>query len=286
MKKTPMPRVVQDPAVAVWQDKIYLFGGVDEENNPLFSSLVYDPVNDSWSDCPDLPYSIGGNAFIRGDAIYFTRSSLGSQFLVYHPSEDRWEEGSDFPAQVATRSFYSTLVENFIFFFPIDDIVPAVVLAYSPTTNEWYNGTSSRWTFNEMAAATSYQDKVFITGGFRSAEFKGTCHIYDLSVDYGDENAWTKIAGVFEDDRVRHRSEAVDGKVYVLGGDNYGPVLRSVEVYDISTGTSKKVSSMLEAREEFISAVYDGKIYVMGGYNGKHLTSVEEYDSSRDRRNE
>ncbi|TAK08235.1 MAG: hypothetical protein EPO39_04835 [Candidatus Manganitrophaceae bacterium] len=103
--KAPLSAPRSHPAVAVYNGKIYSFGG----GGPAFKSLnlseVYDPKTNCWSSLRPMPtLRSGAMAATIGDAIYvigggFKKPDGKFKFLttveVYFPKEDRWETGPD-----------------------------------------------------------------------------------------------------------------------------------------------------------------------------------------------
>ena len=68
----------------------------------------------------------------------------------------------------------------------------------------------------------------------------------------------------------------VGGKIYAIGGDNFGNV-NVVEEYDPASNTWTTKAPMLTARYYLAAAEAGGKIYAIGGYNGEFLKVVEAY---------
>ena len=85
--------------------------------------------------------------------------------------------------------------------------------------------------------------------------------------------------------RTNHSTTVVDGKIYVMGGNNQtdagSTMLSSVDMYDPATDSWTSRASMPAVRAGHTSTVVDGKIYVVGGesvmYTTKHNT-LWEYD--------
>jgi N-acetylneuraminic acid mutarotase len=82
-------------------------------------------------------------------------------------------------------------------------------------------------------------------------------------------------------------SAAVNGKVYVIGGDTtfLSTPLKTVSEYDPTTDTWATKADMPTARLAAAAAVVDGKIYVMGGLTtvgATLLSTVEVYDPVTD----
>jgi N-acetylneuraminic acid mutarotase len=82
----------------------------------------------------------------------------------------------------------------------------------------------------------------------------------------------------------------VDGKIYVIGGQNGEGVLNITEEYDPVTNEWTSKTSMPTARSDFGIAVYQNKIYVIGGTIGSEIAvgeslltgATEVYDPETD----
>lgn len=90
---------------SVYKNKIYVFGG----GGPQFASkntvYVYDPLDNMWARCADMPtYRSGSVTAVVGDQIYvmgggFKQPNGQFKFLttveIYYPERDLWEAGPD-----------------------------------------------------------------------------------------------------------------------------------------------------------------------------------------------
>ncbi|GMR30168.1 hypothetical protein PMAYCL1PPCAC_00363, partial [Pristionchus mayeri] len=69
------------------------------------------------------------------------------------------------------------------------------------------------------------------------------------------------------------------GKIIVCGGYDRGDCLRSVEEYDVGSGSWSVLSPMINERGRFDTSVLAGKVYAIAGSNGGNdLKSCEVYD--------
>lgn len=69
------------------------------------------------------------------------------------------------------------------------------------------------------------------------------------------------------------------GKIIVCGGYDRGDCLRSVEEYDVGSGSWAALSPMIDDRGRFDTTVLGGKVYAIAGSNGGNdLKSCEMYD--------
>ncbi|WP_128895713.1 Kelch repeat-containing protein [Longirhabdus pacifica] len=77
-----------------------------------------------------------------------------------------------------------------------------------------------------------------------------------------------------------HGVAEVDGKIYVIGGDDVRSFLSTVEMYDPNTNAWTTKMSMPTERSDLGIAVVDEKIYAIGGNNfdNYRLSTVEMYD--------
>ena len=79
--------------------------------------------------------------------------------------------------------------------------------------------------------------------------------------------------------RQNHAMVVHDGKLFVMGGFNYG-TLPSVECLDLETMQWSEKSPMITPRDSHGAAVLGGKIYVAGGYPLSRVgTLVESFDA-------
>jgi len=75
--------------------------------------------------------------------------------------------------------------------------------------------------------------------------------------------------------RYGHMSVALDGRVYVIGGEASGGSTASVEMYDPNTNTWITRAPLPAPRYQGTAAVANGKIVVVGGFaSGVHPTAV------------
>jgi N-acetylneuraminic acid mutarotase len=103
--KAPLSAPRSHPAVAVYRDKVYSFGGGGPQFKSLHFSDVYDPKLNRWFALSPMPtFRSGAAAVTVGNAIYvigggFKKPDGKFKFLttveIYYPEEDRWEAGPD-----------------------------------------------------------------------------------------------------------------------------------------------------------------------------------------------
>ncbi len=142
--KSPMFIPEQGFAVAVFQDKIYCFGGLPYGNTGV--NQVYDPATDSWETKAPMPTAryglqanvVEGKIFLMGGVKLNEGYNQGFQLLniteVYDPLSDTWITKSSMPYSVG---YSSATVDNKIYV-----IGEELTQIYNPKTDKWNLGAS------------------------------------------------------------------------------------------------------------------------------------------------
>src|SRR5213078_4450050 len=144
------------------------------------------------------------------------------------------------------------------------DMVPTVydqVSRYNYTTNTWSNvaplpvplgqGTTGAW-----------NGKIYVAGGFiGGTSVTNALRIYDIAT-----NTWTSGANMPTSPGVEAAAGAVvNGKFYVMGGDDFNNGLNTNFIYDIATNTWTTGATLPDFRTNTYGTAYNGLIYVYGG---------------------
>jgi len=154
---------------------------------------------------------------------------------------------------------------------------------YDPSTGIWTTGPSLPGPAVENPAMVTLNGKLYVFGGSTSA-FSGAVHnaaVYDPT-----SKTWKRLAPLATA-RAGATAQAIDGKIYVVGGMGAsGASLAGVEVYDPTDNTWTRGTAMKTRRDNPGSATLGGKLYVFGGrtrnadgttLNGT-LASVERFN--------
>jgi len=101
------------------------------------------------------------------------------------------------------------------------------------------------------------------------------------------ENQWTSLSPM-PTERGDHGVAELNGKIFVIGGQNEDGYLANNEVYDIITDTWSVKASIPTPRSSFAIAIHQNKIYCIGGITGDidnpELTVLTEvYDPIADK---
>jgi N-acetylneuraminic acid mutarotase len=165
--------------------------------------------------------------------------------------------------------------------------------AYTSTSDvEAYNAATDSWTAKahlpqELCGTTAatVNDKIYVIGG--STSVLGEGYVVDNVYEYeSDSNSWTRKSNI-PTPLAYAAADAVNGKIYVIGGAPFGfnSAYKTVYEYNPATDTWTKKSDMPTARFIASATVVDGKIYVFGGAANATLTglsALEVYDPSLD----
>lgn len=283
--KMPLAIARSHPATAVYQDKVYVFGG----GGPSFKSLntveVYNPQSDKWTPRSEMPsLRSGAMAMTVGERIYvmgggFKKPDGKFRFLptveIYNPKTDTWEPGPDmlrphdYPA--------AALLNGHIY----------IIGGHHPDATEGGPQTDPGFSFCERfdtgradwqeitplptprfaSAAVTYKGRILTLGGvaFTPQGFKeyDCVEIYDPG-----QNLWTRSTDVVLPWSVAaHGTCIVQNQLYVLGGfSGEGGIGTHAGVYDFRSGTWNMIPPLPHPRAAMGVAIVDQAIYLIGGW--------------------
>lgn len=164
----------------------------------------------------------------------------------------------------------------------------AVVEEYDPSTNTWSSKASMPTARTHPKAVQADNGKIYVVGGrLGGYDFSSIVEVYDPATD-----SWSSAANM-PTARIQMGIAVVNGKIFVIGGENETQTLNIVEEYDPSTNTWRSRASMPTARTHLVAVTgSNGKIYVIGGcksllppntiYCNSVSDDVEEYDPLTD----
>jgi N-acetylneuraminic acid mutarotase len=175
-KELPVPRIGCHSSIV--DDKIYVFGGLDDDKKGLSRVDVYDPKKKTWTQLTDMPTARGelssvavkNQIYVMGGIAAVGKRSLGT-VEVYNPITDEWLEYTQMPTG---RSHMGCVVyKDWIITFggeerQVDsgDVYPvATVEILNTSTKEWI--TSTPLTFPRGLLTASIVDgTIYAIGGY------------------------------------------------------------------------------------------------------------------------
>ena len=228
----------QSPAVAGYNNKLYVFGGkYGGGPTPPYSTydtfVVYDTVTNSWSS--PTPTMSKKRAWVYGaiwqDKVYIY-SGTDDQQASSHQSMEIYD---------ITNNTFSTV-------------------ALTPDKRTNY-------------AAGAINGKIYICGGYSYSVGTTTDSLieYDITTDSFTTKAVMPVA------RQQHAAAVYDNKLYVMGGYG-NPVNNSLIVYDPADNTWTTLTDMPESRYNLSAATLGSYIYAVGGSDGGLKNTVYKYD--------
>lgn len=272
------------PAVAVYDGKIYSFGGGGSNFKSLDLSEVYDPTSDQWASLKAMPtFRSGASAMTVGDAIFvmgggFKKMDGKFKFLttveIYYPKEDRWETGADLnqPHDYPACALLDGLTYIIGGHHPdATEGGPQTDPAFGFT--ERWDGKTSEWeemktmpTPRFASSAVSIGGKLWVLGGV-AASAEGF-HEYDLIEIFDPKTSkWLQSPVSLPWSSAGQGAVVVKDALYVFGGfreeigiGTHGAVL------DIQKNSWALLPPMPQDRAAMGVAVVDGQIYLVGGW--------------------
>ncbi|MFC1712382.1 sigma-70 family RNA polymerase sigma factor [Candidatus Poribacteria bacterium] len=305
-QKADMPTGRSTAGSAVVDGKIYVIGGAPVPFGYTAAVEEYDPATNTWTPRADMPTATQGLAAAAVDGIIYAIGGTAearelSTVEAYDPATDTWTTKADMPT---TRSLPAIAVVDgriYVIGGMFGETIQqnrtlSAVEAYEPATDTWTTKADMP-TARYYHAACVVDGRIYVSGGAtkwgeRSGNWAEvpTVEVYDTATD-----TWTRASDM---PRARHghSASAVDGKMYIIGGqdgetiklweegklegDKLEDLFSIVYVYDPATDMWTTAADPLPtARGGPTAAVVDGKIYAIGGRQGNaKLSTVEEYD--------
>ena len=290
-KKADMPTARRDLAASAVNGMIYVFGGHDG-NNPfgrLTTVEIYNPTTDKWKKGADMPaprsqfatavvdgkiYLFGGFSFVkrRGQQKEKTMDIVE----VYDPAADAWEQkGKGLSAR--TRMAAAALNGKVYITGGWRNTGGGGdhLEIYDPATDTWQQGPNlieARW----LLTSAAVNGKVYIFGGIFAL---GDNILHEIVEEYDPAtNQWSKKADLPNPrQELSPSSPVVDGKVYVMGGNDLNNALGTVDVYDPAKNRWEKGKKLPTARQSLATVQVKGKIYAIGGDPLASGATVEEF---------
>ncbi|MBI3767484.1 MAG: hypothetical protein HY271_03195 [Deltaproteobacteria bacterium] len=285
----PIPATMLEPAAAVVDGKLYVFGGFVTTARawefPATTRVnVYDPVADTWSRAADMPAPVTHvNAVVVGHEVWLAGGFEGDEpgravasVHRYDAVNDRWSDGPPLPEPVAGGTL--ALVED---------------AARVPRRALHYLGgfAPDRDTTLAVHWALAFEDAAGEASDRAGANVASATETMTVAGSRWEPRAPLPAA------RGHLASAVVADRLYAIGGQrrhDTNPIdLAAVDAYDARTDTWTAVASLPTPRSHFEAATFvrEGRIYVVGGRNnttslfikGAGLADILVYDPAAER---
>jgi len=237
----------------------------------------------------DNIYLIGGTLFKNPEGPYGS-----STVEVYAPQTNTWRRLTDMPTP--RHGAKSAVVDGIIYVFggysSKDRLIknwklPLHIEAYDPQNDTWIQKKDmpvSRINFS----LSVFAGKVYLIGGTTGFGEEHEQRMDRIDIYDPDTNRWTKGQKM----PTRRDPGGVAGIstcFYVIGGRGFppvgaGPLLMSIEEYDMRNHRWQKKKEMLDIRDGFKTVVVKDDIYLIGGWaHGVFLEAVDVYNPQTER---
>ena len=221
--KTSMPTPREAFAIAVWQNKIYVFGGLGP-SGMITTTHVYDPESDSWSTKASLPTSrIFLSASVVNDKIYLIggESSPSNQTIskneVYDPLENSWTTETPLPTSVCGH--VSAVIDDKIYVLGgyAESGTTNLNQVYDPVSDTWTNKTTMpngvEFAAGGATSGVNASKMIYVFGGSSSSE-----SALDYTQAYNPQNdSWT-AGSPMPTGRNNLAAGIVEEKLFAIGG--------------------------------------------------------------------
>ncbi|MFC1766226.1 kelch repeat-containing protein, partial [Planctomycetota bacterium] len=189
---TNMPTPRNNAATAIWNDKIYVFGGLRSfsQAQSLNRTEVYDPKTDAWTEAAPMPRGVWGHsANVVDDKIYVIGGGSAEKaeqiHQVYDPQTDTWTNAPPLP--MAVRNFGASVLRGRI--YVVGGWLNGSSVPYSDT---WvYDPILDTWTASaplpepRIPSMSMVNGRMYAIGGSpRGHNIQATATVYELTLGY------------------------------------------------------------------------------------------------------
>jgi len=236
--------------------------------------------------------SEGGIVFALGPKIYYTGGFNNLKTFAMDTSKRTWSGKSDFPFATFQRIFSTSFSINgkgYVVagcdsnFF---DHTTANVIEYDPDNDKWTK-VSQIPTGPRLGCFSFVIDgKAYIGGGTSDfVLFKQEEHLTNEFYEFNPAtNVWTKRDDLPMGPAAFQSTFVIDGKGYVVGGEDGSGSMSDCYQYDPATNKWTKKASLPNARHSAIGFAVGGKGYIGLGQTGADVghNDFYEYDPAKD----
>ncbi len=263
--KAPMPTGMCGMAVAELNGKIYLFGGYTEFSSFISDAVFeYDVVNDAWTEMMAMPTARGyATASVMDGKIYVIGGS-GTFFVaakkdveVFHPTLNEWSTATELPTELGGLTSHAVNGKIFVFGGGTSPVLPATdhVFSYDPEVNDW-TAMASMPTARVLHGSSEIDGKIFVLGGLDPALLVPEPAFASIEMYDPELNTWTTDLTPMPTARRVFANSALDGRIYVFGGNTEVnvliTVLKVVEVFDPTlVAITEKINTIFSLAQNF-----------------------------------
>jgi DNA-binding CsgD family transcriptional regulator/N-acetylneuraminic acid mutarotase len=238
-------------------------------------------MEDGWQELPPLPVrrarigltAAGGRLYAIGG---MTEDGVTDRLDIYDVEAATWQRGAPRPLALANAS--AVIVGETM-------VVPggcdaegqpvATTHLYDLAEDAWRAGADLPTAICAYAM-TTYEDKVYLFGGWDGAAYRALAYAYDPASD-----AWTSLPAPMEA-RGFGAAAVLSDRIFYVGGYDGTREWNTCEAYLTEAGQWEPCAPMLQSRGGLGLAAIGGHLYAIGGGWDTYLGFNERYDPAID----
>ncbi len=286
-----MPTARGEFGTAVVNGKIYVIGGVNQNNQPLNTVEEYNPITNQWTSKTAMPTARSGFAIsVYDNRIYVIGGSVGNGFVgnneVYDPVANTWTTKAsmhtpraDLAASLVNGRMYligGKMYSNQAPFY----IETSLNEVYDPLKDEWSTKSAIPSPVEGYASAV-LGNRIYIIGGSKvqvgtGSAFTNSNQVYDPATDQWSQAASLPVASSYAAAAVTQGNMAKEA-IYYIGGYTGNQYSSQVRIFSPQSNSWSTAEDLPTARAYLGVAVVNDLIYAIGGFNGQWLNTNELY---------
>ncbi|KAL6728764.1 hypothetical protein Aduo_010502 [Ancylostoma duodenale] len=249
----PMTSGRSDVGVAVYDRKVYVFGGRTEYS--LQQVERFDYTSSSWTQVAGMPQVRDGvSAVFLGDKLYVIGGQSVDGVLntvkVFYPVENIWSSGV--PMSTRRTGAAVAVLDGYIYVSVMGGSDGHSALSsverYLPDNQQWEKVAAMQSQRSQCAAAV-LNGRIYVCGGTNGSEDSNSVECFDPKV-----NRWFSVAPM-KVVRSGLSVVAYDNAIYAIAGKNDFSALASMEVYHEDTNEWEFAAYLTSARSCFGAVV-------------------------------
>lgn len=246
----PTPRVA--PRVAVFSNKIYVFGGYDRkgprgETRYKKNVEMYDIATDTWlkkRDMPTLRHAfmtaiVDGKIYVIGGSVHdkkLGRDVATNLVEVYDPLTNRWEKRADIPTARGATDAVAVAGKIYVLggynwqWGPLTDKFLTSIEEYNPKSDQWRELPDMPM-LKFWFASVAVDNEIYTIGGAKTPGGNRIARISDVDVYNPTTNKWREVEPLSIPKSTL--AVVVKGTIYAVGGlkdgGQFSPVVKAYD---------------------------------------------------------
>jgi N-acetylneuraminic acid mutarotase len=251
-----LPQPLDHPAVAAYDNKLYVIGGFTSDNKVSDKLYIYDPILNKWQEGQPMPSPRGALTARFIDGVLYAvggenDNDTWSTNYAYDPVTNKWTEKAPMPT--ARQHVASAVVDGKLYVIGgrySNDSFTANLGSnevYDPKYNTWTSLQPMPTNRSSPAAASSVDGDIYVFGG----ELAFTTNtVYNVTEKYDSKtNKWTSEQSM---PTARHSMAyvSINDRIFLIGGDSQ-PGMSVTGINEIFVVPPSINSSNFKAKELF-----------------------------------